>query len=49
MNPNYMVSLSLVCGINECFVQLQDMYHMSEQFAVSVFFCFVLFCFSPDY
>ena len=42
-----MVGPSLVCGINVCFVQLQDMHHMEENVRQSnmqlVFFFFSFF------
>ena len=41
-----MVGPSLVCGINVCFVQLQDMHHMEENVRQSnlqlVFFFFLV-------
>ena len=52
-----MVGPSLVCGINVCFVQLQDMHHMEENVHQSnlqlvsslfVFFFFFFFGFTQE-
>ena len=43
-----MVGPSLVCGINVCFVQLQDMHHMEEnvrQSNLQLVFFFLFFFF----